>query len=113
MSGFYADGKKPQKQPLSQASGKKKLLVGIPVSLVGGVMWALHIPFGSLLFMVLGAYALVGLVEVLAGSSLTAASERWDRFPGWKKFLIGTAVVGAALIGLMSSLPLLAAWLEA
>ncbi len=108
MTNFYSDGRKPAKTPLSQASGKKKLLVGVPVSLIGAFMWAANIPFGSMLSVILGAYAIVGLIEVVGGDSLKGAAGKWDTLAGWKKFLIAIGVICGCFLALglvMAALP--------
>ncbi len=107
MSDFYRDGEELQKTTLSQAPGKKKLLVGAPLAIVGGLLWALNIPGGMGLCVLLGGYALVGLVEVLGGSSLVAAAKNWDALPGWKKFLIAASTIGVAIIGACLLIPIL------
>jgi hypothetical protein len=56
----------------------------------------------------LGAYALVGLIEILGGETIASAARTWDGQPGWKKFLISLAVILLALGGFISLIPLLA-----
>lgn len=108
MANFYSNGQKVRNTPLSQASGKKKLLIGVPVSLFGGVLWFLNLPMGMPLCVFLGAYAIVGLIEVLGGDSLKASAAKWDELAGWKKFLFASGVIGACLLALGLLLPILA-----
>ncbi len=108
MANFYSNGQRVRNTPLSQASGKKKLLIGLPISIVGGVLWFLNLPMGMPLCVFLGAYAIVGLIEVIGGDSLKAVATKWDVLAGWKKFLIAAGVIGACFLAMGLLLPILA-----
>ncbi|NNE19419.1 MAG: hypothetical protein HKN10_13165 [Myxococcales bacterium] len=47
-----------------------------------------------------GAYALVGLLELLTGSSFSELSRRWDALRGWQRGVLGTVVVIVAFAAL-------------
>lgn len=98
------------KVPLSQAPGKKKILIGLPTAAACSVLAAMGIAQGitMLLAVALGAYSLVGLIEVLGGESIASAARNWDRQPGWKKFQISLVVIVLALGGFISLIPVLA-----
>ena len=83
------------KTPLSQATGKKKILVGIPSAIVAGVFYVAGIApsLMKMLAVVFTAYAIVGFVEVLFGESLTSTAKNWDSLPSWKKFVISLLVI--------------------
>lgn len=108
MTGIYSSAPKARKVPLSQASGKKKLLIGVPVSLIGAVLWAFDLPFGMMLCVTLGAYAIVGLIEVIGGDSLKTTAAKWDTLQGWKKFLIAAVFICAIFLAIGLMLPILA-----
>jgi hypothetical protein len=99
-----------EKVPLSQAPGSKKLLTGVPGIAVCSVLAAMGIAQGITTFLAvaLGAYALVGLIEVLGGETIASAARNWDCQPGWKKFLISLVVIVLALGGFISLIALLA-----
>lgn len=84
-----------EKTPLSRASGKNKLLVGITTSVICGVLAYFEILPGitRMLSIIMGAYALVGLIEVVGGESLVSLAKRWDSLPGWKKFILSVIVI--------------------
>ena len=98
------------KTPLSQASGKKKLLVAGPLAILFAFLSGTP-KFGSvakMLSVALAAYAIVGLIEVLLGSRLQRASESWSRLPSWKKAIASIVVIVAFLSLAISSIPYLA-----
>jgi len=99
-----------KKVPLSQASGRKKLIIGIPASSICGILAYIGIAPGitRMLAVILGAYAFVGLIEVIGGESLASLAKKWDSLPGWKKFIISTGVIFMAIILCISSMPLVA-----
>lgn len=84
---FNIEGNEPKKIPLSQATGKKKIAVTVPFIFIGCILLAKNIPGGLALIMIPGAYALVGLIEILGGKSLSNASQNWDALPKWKKIV--------------------------
>jgi hypothetical protein len=98
------------KTPLAQASGKRKLLIAIPGCALATVLLFLNVAPGITRFfaVVMGAYALVGLVEVLMGESLLSAGKRWDQLAGWKKFAISLVVIIAAIVIFIGVMPLVA-----
>lgn len=100
----------PGNTPLAQASGKRKLLVAIPACALATVLLFMDIAPGITRFfaVVMGGYAIVGLVEILMGESLVSAGRKWDRLAGWKKFLISLAAVIAAFALFMSLIPVVA-----
>ncbi|WGG48712.1 hypothetical protein [Rugamonas sp. DEMB1] len=93
----YTDSSKP---PLSQGPAKKKLLIALPLSSIGAVMWWVNVPGGMTLCILLGAYALTGAVEIFGGVPLIEAAKNWEALPGWKKGLVSILVISAAIIGL-------------
>lgn len=105
---FDSDGREPKKMPLSQATGKKKLAVTLPLIFVGGILLLKNIPGGGALILLPGAYALVGLIEIVGGKSLSDASKNWDHQPKWRKFLIGGAVIGGLIATFCLLLPIIA-----
>ena len=98
------------KVPLSQAPGRKKLIIGIPASIVFVVLAYIGIAPGitRMVSVIFGAYALVGFIEVIGGESLIASAKKWDSLPGWKKFVISTAVIVAAIVGFIGLMPMVA-----
>lgn len=104
---------KSRKILLSQATGKKKLLVALPGAFVAFGFGAAGV-FANLTRFVaiaLCAYAIVGLIEVALGDSLVGACRRWDVLAGWKKFLISSAVIVGALAFFISLISVFAQWL--
>ncbi len=102
-----------QKTPLSQASGKKKLLIGSAFSILCGLLAYFGVISGitKMLSILLAAYALVGLVEVLAGESLVASAKKWDDLASWKKFIISLVVILFALGIFIGAMPLVATFI--
>jgi hypothetical protein len=100
----------PPKTPLSQASGKKKLLIAVPSAVLCAALSGMP-KFGAIAKMLsigFAAYAMVGLVEVLLGDRLQRANESWANLAGWKKATIGAGVVLGSLALAFSLIPLLA-----
>ena len=99
-----------KKVPLSQAPGSKKLLIGIPVSIICGILAYIGIASAitRMLAAILGAYAFVGLIEVIGGESLSSSAKKWDSLPGWKKFIISTAVITISVIVFIGLMPIVA-----
>jgi hypothetical protein len=100
MTDFSTNSTGNAKPPLSQAPAKKKLLIALPLSVIGAAMWWANVPGGMGLCILLGAYALVGVIELVGGASLLDAAKNWDGLPGWKKRLVSTLVITAAIIGM-------------
>lgn len=100
MTDFSTNDTDDSKSSLSQARAKKKLLIALPLSFTGAVMWWTNVSGGMALCILLGAYALVGIVEIFGGASLVDTAKNWDALPGWKKGLVSTLVIAAAIIGL-------------
>ena len=105
---FDSDGREPKKMPLSQATGKKKLAVTFPLIFVGGILLLKDIPGGWALTLLPGAYAFVGLIEIVGGKSLSDASKKWDAQPKWRKLLIGGTVIGGLIATFCLLLPIIA-----
>lgn len=80
---------------LSQSPGKTKLLVALPLATLFGALYAFGImpAITRMLCILLTGYALVGLMEVLLGSSLRNAASRWDQLAGWKQAMIAILVI--------------------
>ena len=99
-----------KRTPLSQASGMKKLLVAVPSASVITFLAAtgVAISFTKMLAVILWAYAVVGLIELLTGGKLTTLSATWDEMAGWKKFIISTLVIGFSLVLFLSLMPIVA-----
>ena len=90
------DASEPSAKPsLSRATGKKKLLVGVPATLICGVLAYYGILPGitRMLAVILGAYAIVGLVEIIGGDSLASLAKSWDSLPAWKKFIFSIVII--------------------
>ena len=99
-----------KKTPLSQASGKKKLIVGIPATIICFALFYLEILPGitKMLGVIFSAYVIVGLIEVIVGNSLSSASEKWELMPSWKKFIISTFVIAGFFILVIALMPYVA-----
>ena len=99
-----------KKIPLSQASGKKKLIVGIPATITSFVLFYLEILPGitKMLGVILAAYVIVGLIEVVVGDSLSSASKKWELMPSWKKFIISTIVIVGFFVLVIALMPYVA-----
>lgn len=99
-----------KKVPLSQASGRKKLIIGIPAFIICGFLAYIGIAPGitRMLAVITGAYAFVGLIEIIGGESLASSVKKWDSLPGRKKFIISTGVILMAIIIFISLMPLVA-----
>lgn len=96
--------------PLSQAPGRKKIVVAIPGALIFAIlcMNGIFEPITKFLALALCAYAFVGGLEILFGESLASSAKKWDSLAGWKKFLISLLVILIALVGFLSLMPVLA-----
>ena len=96
--------------PLSQRSGRTKLLIGVPllIAALAATYIAPIADIAKLLAAAVGAYVLVGFVEAIAGSSLSRLTESWDQLPSWKQGLISAVVIVAMLVGSIALLPTLA-----
>ena len=97
MTDFSNDTSEPTKPTLSQSSAKKKLLIALPLTLIGADMWSVNINGSMGLCIIMGAYALVGAIELVGGQSLFNAARNWDSLPSWKKGLISALVIGIAI----------------
>jgi len=99
-----------QKVSLSQSSGKKKIFVGVPVSLICGFLAFLGVLPGitKMLSIVLAGYAIVGIIEVIGGNALALSAKKWDMMPSWKKFIISITVILIAVVGFIAVLPIVA-----
>jgi len=99
-----------QNIPLSQSSGKKKIFVGIPVSLICGFLAFIGVlpDITKMLSIVLAGYAIVGIIEVIGRDSLVLSAKKWDMMPGWKKFIISITVVLISVIGFIAVMPIVA-----
>jgi hypothetical protein len=96
------------KVPLSRAPGRKKLVVGVPMAVICGAAYAVwQWPLAQMFFVAFLAYALVGLVEVLLGSSLVRASEAWAQLRWWQRGLASIVVVLGALALVVTAIPAL------
>jgi hypothetical protein len=98
-----------KKAPLSQAPGKKKLLVGIPMAAVSGGAYLMGLgSLAQMFFIAFLAYAVVGLIEVILGASLVRAGEAWERLDWWQKGLASVVVILGALVLFINLMPLFA-----
>lgn len=99
---------KTKKPPLSQAPGIDKLMIGVPAAILCGALAHLgyFVGFTRMFAVIAGAYALVGAIEVLGGESLAASAKKWDRLPGWKKFLISIVVILAFFVLVIVLIPI-------
>jgi hypothetical protein len=82
-----------------RAVGTKKFLVG---SLGMVVVW-LFVHFirlqgfaptstAMILLALPGAYALMGMLEIVAGVAFSEIGQKWDDLAGWQRGILGTAV---------------------
>lgn len=98
--------------PLSQAPGLKKILIGVPAALIlAGLTymgWGFRI--SGMLSIILGAYAIVGVVEIIGGESLVNLGKKWDALAGWKKFVISVLVIVTFFTALMLIMPTVAGY---
>ena len=103
------NSEKKEIAPLSQRSGRTKLLVGIPLLLaaIGATYIAPVADIAKLLAIAAGAYVLVGIIEALAGASLSRLAKSWDKLPSWKQGLISAVVIGFMIGGAIMLLPFL------
>jgi hypothetical protein len=96
------------KVPLSRALGRKKLVVGVPMAVVCGAVYAVgQWPLAQMFLIAFLAYALVGLVEVLLGGSLVRASKAWAQLRWWQRGLASIVVVVGALALVIIAIPAL------
>ena len=96
-----------RKVPLSRAPGKKKLLVGIPMTIISGAAYMIGLgPLAQMFFIGFLAYVLVGLVEVILGSSLVRAGEAWTRLAWWQRGLASFVVVVGAMALVVTVIPM-------
>jgi hypothetical protein len=95
-----------RKVPLSRAPGKKKLLVGVPLSVVSGLAYFAGLgSLAQMLFVAFTAYAVVGLLEVLLGASLSRAGEAFARLAWWKRGLVSLVVIVGAIVFAIAVIP--------
>ncbi|GAB2505922.1 hypothetical protein [Arenimonas alkanexedens] len=101
--------RKVAQAPLSQRSGRAKLFIGIPLTLIAIVGTALDpiTDIAKLLAAAAGAYVIVGIVELTAGTSLFRLTGAWDQLRPWKQRVISTLVIAAALVASFVLLPVL------
>lgn len=80
---------------LAGASPQRKLLIALPAALLCGVLLYLDLlaPMVRWGVVVFAAYAMVAVVEMIAGETLVSLARSWDTLAGWKKLLISIAVV--------------------
>ncbi len=55
-----------------------------------------------------GAFALVGLVELVTGLHITEVASAWDGLAGWQRGILGTLVVALAFVLIMTGVVLFA-----
>jgi len=55
-----------------------------------------------------GAFALVGLVEVVTGLHVTEVASAWDALAGWQRGILGTMIVVVAFVLMMAGVVLFA-----
>lgn len=97
-----------KKVPLSRAPGKKKLLVGVPLALVSGAAYSAGLgSLAQMLFVAFSAYVVVGLLEVVLGSSLVRAGEAWAGLARWQRGLASVIVVVGVLAFVVTVIPAL------
>jgi len=94
--------KKPHQLPLSQQPAKNKIYAGLPGIVL--FIFSLFMETGQyqlelkMLSLFLIAYALVGLIELNLGGSISRAEEKWEKFSAWKKIIFSTFVIVTAII---------------
>jgi uncharacterized membrane protein len=100
--------------PLSQAPAKKKLAIAIPGTVLGAAAWRWgdSNEITRFVTLALAAYAVIGIIELLAGESLTIAAKRWDSIAAWKKVLITLAVIVLAFFSFITLMMLVAKWVN-
>ncbi|WLQ11909.1 hypothetical protein O5O45_19460 [Hahella aquimaris] len=96
--------------PLSQAPGRKKLVVAFPSAVVVSFLYVIGVAdsLAKMLAIILWAYALIGLIETLIGGRLVSLSAKWDIMAGWKKFIISVFTIVFALFCFISLIPIAA-----
>jgi hypothetical protein len=57
-----------------------------------------------------GAYALVGILELITGTPFTQLSARWDSLKWWQRGVLGTVVIMIALLITFIVLPVLSGY---
>ena len=87
-----------------------KRLIKVIIGVAGSVLVVLGAPYvhrGGILLLIAmalpGAYALVGIVELISGTPFTKLASRWDEMPPWKKntlFWLIAAVAGVVIFGI-------------
>ena len=55
-----------------------------------------------------GAIALTGLLELASGVPFSEWAQRWDSLAGWQRGVLGVLIVGAALVGILALMILVA-----
>jgi hypothetical protein len=100
---------KADRAPLSQRSGRAKLLIGMPLFLaaVAATYITPIADIAKLIAAAAGAYVIVGIIETIAGSSLSRLAKSWDQLPSWKQGLISTVVIVTMIVGSIALLPTL------
>jgi hypothetical protein len=108
VRGGTSSGISKGKVPLSRAPGKKKLIVGVPLALVSGAAYFAGLgSLAQMFFVAFSAYAVVGMLEVVLGSSLVRASESWTGLAWWQRGLASAIVVLVALGLVVTVIPAL------
>lgn len=65
-------------------------------------------PFGIIGPAIPGAFALVGLVELVTGLHITEVASAWDSLAGWQRGVLGTLAVALAFVLMMAGVVLFA-----
>ena len=62
--------------------------------------------FGMIPLGLPGAYALMGLLEVVTGVPFTQVARKWDDLAGWQRGVLGLLVVAIAIVVMMGTVVL-------
>ena len=65
-------------------------------------------PFWIIIPAIPGAFALMGLIEVLTGLPASQVASAWDSLAGWQRGILGTLIVALAFVLMMAGIVLFA-----
>lgn len=96
-----------------RANGLRKLMIGAAGAIVIGVVFYLisrtgYAPtsFALIPFALPGAYALIGILEIIVGVPFVDLADRWDDLAGWQRGILGTLVVAMAIAAAVGGMAL-------
>ncbi|WP_306524323.1 hypothetical protein [Dokdonella sp.] len=93
--------------------GLKRFVIGsLGAVLVGVLVYFVHLQgfapssFAMIPLAIPGAYALMGIVEMVSGTDFFEIAQKWDDLDGWQRGVLGTLVVILAFAALFAGLVL-------